>query len=76
MILRELFLPADSSLPKLLCKPLPLKWYRLKSYYKGRTFFVTLTFSSPHDPMDCEYVAEVSVWRGDMPIVSLGVAHT
>ena len=30
-----------------------------KSYYKGMRVFVTFPFSSPHDPMNCEYVAEV-----------------
>jgi len=32
----------------------------LKSYYKGTHVFVTLTFSSPHDPMNREYAAEVA----------------
>jgi hypothetical protein len=32
---------------------------RRKSYYKGMRVFVTFPFSSPHDPMNCEYVAEV-----------------
>ena len=32
---------------------------RQKSYYKGMRVFVTFPFSSPHDPMNCEYVAEV-----------------
>ena len=28
-------------------------------YYKGMPVFVTFPFSSPHDPTNCEYVAEV-----------------
>lgn len=32
---------------------------RRKSYYKGMRVFVTFPFSSPHDPMNCEYVAQV-----------------
>lgn len=32
---------------------------RQKGYYKGMRVFVTFPFSSPHDPMNCEYVAEV-----------------
>jgi hypothetical protein len=32
---------------------------RQKSYYKGMRVFVTFPFSSPYDPMNCEYVAEV-----------------
>jgi hypothetical protein len=32
---------------------------RRNSYYKGMRVFVTFPFSSPHDPMNCEYVAEV-----------------
>jgi len=32
---------------------------RRKSYYKGMRVFVTFPFTSPHDPMNCEYVAEV-----------------
>ena len=33
---------------------------RRNSYYKGMRLFVTFPFSSPHDPMNCEYVAEVA----------------
>ena len=33
---------------------------RRNSYYKGMRVFVTFPFSSPHDPMNCEYVAEVA----------------
>ena len=32
---------------------------RRKAYYLGMRVFVTFPFSSPHDPMNCEYVAEV-----------------
>jgi len=32
---------------------------RLKSYYPGMRVFVTFPFSSIHDPMNCEYVAQV-----------------
>jgi hypothetical protein len=32
---------------------------RLHSYYPGMRVFVTFPFSSPHDPMNCEYVAQV-----------------
>jgi hypothetical protein len=32
---------------------------RRKGYYKGMRVFVTFPFTSQHDPMDCEYVAEV-----------------
>lgn len=32
---------------------------RRPSYYKGMRLFVTFPFSSTHDPMNCEYVAEV-----------------
>ena len=32
---------------------------RLKSYYPGMRVFVTFPYSSPHDPMNCEYVAHV-----------------
>ena len=30
-----------------------------KSYYQGMRVFVTFPFNSPHDSMNCEYVAEV-----------------
>jgi hypothetical protein len=33
---------------------------RRNSYYKGMRVFVTFPFSSSHDPMNCEYVAEVA----------------
>jgi len=32
---------------------------RLSSYYPGMRVFVTFPFSSPHDPMNCDYVAQV-----------------
>jgi hypothetical protein len=32
---------------------------RLHSYYPGMRVFVTFPYSSPHDPMNCEYVAQV-----------------
>ena len=32
---------------------------RRENYYKGMRVFVTFPFSSPHDPMNREYVAEV-----------------
>jgi hypothetical protein len=32
---------------------------RKPNYYKGMRVFVTFPYSSPHDPMNCEYVAEV-----------------
>lgn len=32
---------------------------RKANYYKGMRVFVTFPFSSPHDPMNVEYVAEV-----------------
>jgi hypothetical protein len=32
---------------------------RRNTYYKGMRVFVTFPFTSGHDPMNCEYVAEV-----------------
>jgi hypothetical protein len=32
---------------------------RRANYYKGMRVFVTFPFTSVHDPMNCEYVAEV-----------------
>jgi len=32
---------------------------RREAYYPGMRVFVTFPFSSRHDPMNCEYVAEV-----------------
>ncbi len=46
---------------------------RRKSYYKGMRVFVTFPFSSPHDPMNREYVAEV-VRVEELPNGKFGVA--
>ena len=46
---------------------------RLNSYYKGMRVFVTFPYSSPHDPMNCEYVAEV-VRVEELPKGKFGVA--
>jgi hypothetical protein len=46
---------------------------RRKAYYKGMRVFVTFPFSSPHDPMNCEYVAEV-VRVEELPNGKFGVA--
>ncbi len=46
---------------------------RRKSYYKGMRVFVTFPFTSPHDPMNCEYVAEV-VRVEELPNDKFGVA--
>ena len=46
---------------------------RRKSYYKGMRVFVTFPYSSPHDPMNCEYVAEV-VRVEELPNGKSGVA--
>jgi PilZ domain len=32
---------------------------RCSNYYKGMRVFVTFPFTSAHDPMNCEYLAEV-----------------
>jgi hypothetical protein len=32
---------------------------RREDYYPGMRVFVTFPYSSPHDPMNCEYVAQV-----------------
>lgn len=32
---------------------------RRENYYPGMRVFVTFPYSSPHDPMNCEYVAQV-----------------
>jgi hypothetical protein len=44
-----------------------------KSYYRGMRVFVTFPFNSPHDPMNCEYVAEV-VRVEEFPKGKFGVA--
>jgi hypothetical protein len=46
---------------------------RRKEYYKGMRVFVTFPFSSAHDPMNCEYVAEV-VRVEELPSGKFGVA--
>lgn len=46
---------------------------RRENYYKGMRVFVTFPFSSPHDPMNCEYVAEV-VRVENLPNGRFGVA--
>jgi len=46
---------------------------RKDNYYKGMRVFVTFPFSSAHDPMNCEYVAEV-VRVEDLPNKRFGVA--
>lgn len=46
---------------------------RRDSYYKGMRVFVTFPFTSPHDPMNCEYVAEV-VRMEKLPNNRFGVA--
>jgi len=46
---------------------------RRKSYYKGLRVFVTFPFSSPHDPMNFEYLAEV-VRVEELPNSKIGVA--
>jgi hypothetical protein len=46
---------------------------RKSSYYKGMRVFVTFPFSSAHDPMNCEYVAEV-VRVEELPKGRFGVA--
>ncbi len=46
---------------------------RRKGYYKGMRVFVTFPFSSKHDPMNCEYVAEV-VRVEELPNKRYGVA--
>src|SRR5580704_9751754 len=46
---------------------------RRKAYYKGMRVFVTFPFSSAHDPMNSEYVAEVVRVEG-LPNAKFGVA--
>src|SRR3979490_1608869 len=46
---------------------------RRKSCYRGMRVFVPFPFSSPHDPMNCEYVAEV-VRVEELPNGKFGVA--
>ena len=46
---------------------------RRNSYYKGMRVFVTFPFSSPHDPANCEYVAQV-VRVDELPNAKFGIA--
>jgi hypothetical protein len=46
---------------------------RRSNYYKGMRVFVTFPFTSPHDPMNCEYLAEV-VRVESLPNNKFGVA--
>jgi len=46
---------------------------RRENYYKGMRVFVTFPFTSPHDPMNIEYVAEV-VRVDSLPNNRFGVA--
>jgi len=46
---------------------------RKEAYYPGMRVFVTFPYSSPHDPMNCEYVAQV-VRVEKLPSGKLGVA--
>ena len=46
---------------------------RLSNYYKGMRVFVTFPYTSPHDPMNSEYLAEV-VRVDTLPKEKFGVA--
>jgi hypothetical protein len=46
---------------------------KLKFYYPGMRLFVTFPFTSAHDPMNCEYVAEV-LRVDELPKGMFGVA--
>jgi hypothetical protein len=46
---------------------------RRNGYYKGMRVFVTFPYTSGHDPMNCEYVAEV-VRVEELPNNKFGVA--
>ena len=46
---------------------------RKESYYRGMRVFVTFPYTSPHDPMNCEYVAQV-VRVEKLPNGKFGVA--
>ena len=46
---------------------------RKSNYYKGMRVFVTFPYTSSHDPMNCEYVAEV-VRVENLPNGKFGVA--
>jgi hypothetical protein len=47
---------------------------RKTHYYKGMRVFVTFPFASHHDPMNCEYVAEVVRVENNLPNGRFGVA--
>ncbi|HWZ96572.1 MAG TPA: PilZ domain-containing protein [Candidatus Dormibacteraeota bacterium] len=46
---------------------------RRPNYYKGMRVFVTFPYTSAHDPMSCEYVAEV-VRVENLPNNKFGIA--
>ncbi len=46
---------------------------RRAGYYKGMRVFVTFPYTSGHDPMNCEYVAEV-VRVEELPNNKFGIA--
>jgi hypothetical protein len=46
---------------------------RRETYYPGMRVFITFPYSSPHDPMNCEYVAQVMRVE-KLPNKKLGVA--
>lgn len=46
---------------------------RRDDYYKGMRVFITFPFTSAHDPMNCEYVAEV-VRIDSLPNNRFGIA--
>jgi hypothetical protein len=46
---------------------------RLSNYYKGMRVFVTFPYTSPHDPMNSEYLAEV-VRIDKLPKDKFGIA--
>ena len=46
---------------------------RRSNYYKGMRLFITFPFTSAHDPMNCEYVAEV-VRVENLPNNRFGIA--
>jgi len=46
---------------------------RRTQYYKGMRVFVTFPFTSAHDPMNCEYLAEV-VRVENLPNSKFGIA--
>jgi len=46
---------------------------RRASYYAGMRLFITFPYSSPHDPMNCEYVGQV-VRIEELPNNKYGIA--